>query len=102
MTETIAVTIYGASDDCLEVESSDGTIKEEYDCYDRACYIELEDPEGDSVVVRGRYTRDGWSVELYRDNEPGWVIEETQHPIYDEEFALTIHVPVGTVAEQVY
>lgn len=103
MTEaTIPVTIYGASDDCLELETPDRSILEEYDCYDRAIYVSLTAPNDEELIVKGKFGRNGWELGIHGKNEAGWLIEESTRPGRDEDPALIVHVPVGTTAEEVY
>lgn len=103
MTEaTIPVTVYGASDDCLELETPDRSIYEEFSAYDRTIYASLTAPNGDWIVVKGKYGRHGWELGLHGDNDHGWLIEESTRPGREEDPALIVHVPVGTVAEEVY
>lgn len=102
MTATVPVTVYGASDDCLELETPDNSISEEINCDVRTCYVSLTAPNGDELIVKGKYGRNGWELGIYGKNEAGWMIEESTSPYRDGEPALIVHVPVGTVAEEVY
>lgn len=103
MTETIPVTIYGSSDDLVELETPDRSINEEFDCGGPG-FFKLTSPDGANMVIRAEYCRPGateeWDLEISEDNA-GWVVEKSRRPDYDLDPALIIHVPVGTVAEKI-
>lgn len=104
MTENIPVYIYPGSDDRIEVEVSDGSFYEQYDS-SGPTFIKLTSPNGDSVVVRGEYGNPEadteWEVVVH-ENTAGWKVEENGPPGWDDyDPALTVHVPTGTVFEDI-
>lgn len=103
MTATVPVTVYGASDDLVELDTPDRSIYEEYDCYGPT-FVKLTAPDGATMVVRLEFGRPGpyeeWDVEVHEDNA-GWKVEKARRPDNDIDPALIIHVPVGTVAENI-
>lgn len=100
--ETVPVTIYGASDDCFELETPDRSIEQEFDCLDRTIYVSLSAPNEDELIVKGKFGRNGWELGIHGKNEVGWLVEEGNSPDGEENPALIVHVPVGTIAEEVY
>lgn len=102
-TDTVPVTIYGASDDLFELDTPDRSVYEEYDCYDRPCTVRLTAPNGEGVTVRGYFTGD-WEVGVHEvDGLPNadWRIEDSVRPDDDRDPAIIVHVPVGTTAEEI-
>jgi len=100
VTETVEVTIYGASDDLVEVE---GKIQGagEYDA-GGGWVGALTDPDGESLVIRVEYSKPGaraeWTIAVENtESYPGWPIRFTERPGYEGDPALVVVVPAGTV-----
>lgn len=98
--ETVEVTIYGASDDLVEVE---GQIEgaDEYDALS-GWVGALTSPDGESLVVRAEYCKPGsraeWTVGVENtETYPAWPIRFAERPDREGDPALVIIVPVGTV-----
>ncbi|MBC9705954.1 MAG: hypothetical protein H9W81_13480 [Enterococcus sp.] len=100
---TIPVTIYGASDDLVELDTPDWSIYEEYDAYGPT-FVRLTAPDGKTMVIRVEFGREGskfdWDLEIY-ENSTTWVVEDSVRPDRDSDPALIIHAPVGTYSEEV-
>lgn len=101
---TVATTIYGASDDLFELESEDRSIYEEYDCWGRPCVVRLTAPNGETLVVRGYFRYDGeWEVGVHEHPDytnADWKVEQSQRPDRPSDPAIIVHVPVGTTAQE--
>ena len=103
MTDTAPITIYGASDDLVEVE---GAVREEYTLGDDGTRLRLIAPDGDSLDVTADF--DGvigslnWTLTVEAvDAYPPWLIHFHERPGYEGDPAVTIHAPVGTTVEAV-
>lgn len=95
------VTIYGASDDLIEVE---GKIEgaDEFGVYGQEWVGTLTSPDGDSLIVRGEYGKPGargdWTLSIENtENYPAWPIRFGERPDREGDPALIIEVPNGTV-----
>lgn len=100
MAGTTTVTIYGASDDLVEVE---GDIEgaDEFNAYG-AWSGTLESPAGDSLIVRAEFCKPGatcdWTVSVENtETYPAWPIMFSERPDREGDPALIIEVPVGTI-----
>lgn len=87
-----AVTIYGASDDLVEVE---GYITEEFNVYG-PMLLTLTAPDGATATIRAAFTVAGWN--LSTEHIDGWIWPATigQRPDRPEDPALFLQVPTGT------
>lgn len=97
---TAPITIYGASDDLLEIR---GAVIEEFAAYDPT-RVRLVAPDGQQLDVLAEYSRPGsdleWSLSVEALNAcPSWPITFHAHPTYAGEAAVTIDAPVGTTVE---
>ena len=95
------VTIYGASDDLLEVYG-DIAGADEYGAYGGPVMGTLTSPDGDSLIVRAEYCKPGapgeWTLSIENtDTFPDWPIKFGERPNRDGDPALIIEVPEGTV-----
>jgi hypothetical protein len=95
------VTIYGASDDLLEV---DGDIAgaDEYGAYGGPVEGVLTAPDGDSLIIRAEFSKAGapadWTLSVENtDTYPAWPIRFGERPDREGDPALIIEVPDGTV-----
>lgn len=106
MTEELhGLTIYGASDDLLEVE---GYLREEFVAYTRATLI-LTAPNGACLAIVGEFdpvghspnVGDGWVLSVCHA-DPAWTypIRLTSRPDRDTDPAVALDVPAGTTIEQ--
>jgi hypothetical protein len=94
------VTIYGASDDLVEVEGNidgDG----EYGCYAEEWEGTLTSPEGESLIVRAEFGAKGsaadWRISVENTQTyPGWPMHFARRPDREGDPALVIEVPAGT------
>lgn len=95
------ITIYGASDDLLEVESDSG-YRDEFDVPGKWKGL-IEDPEGYSLHLtaefgaRGKRTAD-WTLGIRNTDEwpHGWTIQYGERPDYEGDPAIILTVPDGT------
>jgi hypothetical protein len=92
------ITIYGASDDLVEVE---GAIREEYDLGGEGTRLRLTAPDGDSLDVYAQfgYRHGGldWAVTVEAvDSYPSWPIFFHERPGYEGDPAVSIDAPTGT------
>lgn len=96
MTEFKEITIYGSSDDCIEIE---GGFEEEFNIYDETTLV-VESPEKDTLLVVMNYGREQWEINLRTtsDNQIKWPwpIRFGQRPDSPEDPALFITAPAGT------
>ena len=102
-TMTEPITIYGASDDLVEVE---GAIREEYTLGDPCTRLRATAPDGDSldIVLRfdGQVGSLDWSIGVEAVNAyPSWPIRFHERPGYEGDPAVTIDAPAGTTVQQV-
>lgn len=101
--ETSSITLYGASDDLVEVE---GQVTEEFDCMGPT-RIRLIDPNSDdSLDVVLEYGAPGrnleWSISVQAVNAyPSWTIRFHERPHYEGDPAVTIEAPVGIIVTEV-
>lgn len=99
MTNTI--TIYGASDDLIEVE---GYVSEEFDIYGLGTVdVILTAPDGATLTIEVGFCEvntDGWAIVLqsHGDQTPPWPIRFVPRPGANSEGdpAIQINVPDGT------
>lgn len=100
--ETAPITIYGASDDLLEVE---GAVVEEFDAY-TATRVRLTAPDGGTLDVVGQYSRPGSVLEWTLAVEvvatyPSWPVRFHERLDCEGGPAVTIDAPVGTTVQLV-
>lgn len=95
------VTIYGASDDLVEVE---GAIEgaDEFGCYDREWIGVLRDPAtSEALRIRVQFgvaNDSDWRIQVENtDTNPAWPMHFAYRPDRDTDPALVIEVPEGTV-----
>lgn len=98
------ITIYGASDDLVEIE---GAIREEYQLGHDGTRLRLTAPEGESLdvaldfdnpTVGGRLV---WTITVAAvDAYPEWPIRFHERPGYEGDPAVTITAPDGTTIEE--
>jgi len=100
------LTIYGASDDLLEVESDDGSIRDEFDVYGPTEVL-IEDPDGGSLVVKaefGAWNKRGaeWTLAIRNTDEfpEGWTIQFGERPDREGDPAIFLEVPSGTTVRE--
>lgn len=93
------IRIYGASDDCIEVEGCKGA--DEFNSYERASmwHGDLRAPNGDTMRAHALY--DGcWSIALGQADEdkpfPAWPITIAQHRSLPYSTVAEIDAPDGT------
>lgn len=98
MTEPI--TIYGASDDLIEVE---GAISEEYELGRYGTRLRLTAPDGQSLDVAADFGNQilggdlDWTITVGAVNTyPSWPIHFHERPNYEGDPAVTIDAPAGT------
>jgi len=98
---TTTVTIYGASDDLIEVY---GEIEgaDEFGVYRSEWVGTLTSPDGESLIVRGEYGKPGargeWTLSIENtESYPAWPIRFSERPGREGDPALIIEVPTGTV-----
>lgn len=100
------ITFYGASDDCVEVESTAFT--DEFNVYDDIWSGTLKSADGALRVCVGfDYTRNGcWFVGVAPAGEdqpiPDWPISITQHPEVENSPLLTVEAPDDTTLVDVW
>ena len=102
---TTDFTIYGASDDLIEIEASDGRA-DEYDCYDERGHISLTSPDGDRLdvflsygpsVMRHADTSMEWTIAVAAlHGYPSWPVRFTERPDREGDPAVIITAPEGT------
>lgn len=111
-TTTAPITIYGASDDLVEVE---GAVRDEYDLGSEyspnTTRLRLESPDGATLdVVLAFCVDDGitggprldWTIALEaRDAYPSWPIHLHERPNYEGDPAVTIDAPAGTTVSEI-
>lgn len=97
------ITIYGASDDLVEVE---GSVREEYGLDPEGTRLRVEAPGGESLDVyldfgRGPGVLD-WAIRVEAVNGyPSWPIRFHERPDYEGDPAVTIDAPTGTTVRPV-
>lgn len=100
------ITIYGASDDLVEVE---GAIREEYDAFARATRLRLVAPDGASLDVVAEFDGDApegatldWTISVEAvSGYPSWPIRFHERPDREGDPAVTIDTPAGTTITEV-
>ena len=100
---TDRITIYGASDDLIEVE---GAIREEYALDDPFTRLRLVAPDLESLDVvlwfDGEVGDLDWSIGVEAVNAyPSWPIRFHERPGYEGDPAVTIDAPDGTTVLEV-
>jgi len=97
------LTIYGASDDLIEVE---GVFREEFNAYEK-WEGRVIAPNGDALTVfaefgaRGAYKAD-WTIGIQNTGTwPNWPIRFEDRPDREGDPALVLDVPDGTIVEEV-
>lgn len=94
------ITIYGASDDLVEVE---GEFSEEFSAYNgwRGRVIA---PNGQHLIVTAEYSKTGddyWTLGVENTGTwPAWPIQFAEAP-HEGDPAIIIEVPAGTVVEEI-
>ncbi|PKV80880.1 hypothetical protein [Nocardia fluminea] len=103
MPELHTLTIYGASDDCLELE---GYINEEYDAL-RPITLVLRAPTGAQLAVSAEFDGatpirgDGWALSiLHVDPQWTWTVRLSERPDRPDDPAIVLEVPVGTTVTE--
>jgi len=94
------ITIYGASDDLVEVE---GEFSEEFSAY-QGWRGRVIAPSGQLLVVTAEYSKEGedhWTLGVETANTwPAWSIQFAEAP-QEGTPAIIIEVPAGTVVEEI-
>ncbi|MGW6698830.1 hypothetical protein [Nocardia sp. NPDC055049] len=97
------LTIYGASDDLLELE---GYINEEYGAYRRATLV-LRAPTGAQLAITAEFEgatpipREGWVLSiLHSDPQWTWPVRLAERPDGPGDPAIVLEVPEGTTIEE--
>lgn len=97
--------IYGASDDCIEVE---GAFEEEYQAY-KLWEGLIISPDGQSLRIQAQYGLPGantadWTLSISNtDDWPDWSIRFGEGPRGEHrDPALYLDVPEGTIIEEGY
>ena len=92
------ITIYGASDDCIELE---GAIRDEHYVQD-GNVIRLTSPDGEVMDVRIEYGRHEWDIRVDHrtgDLAPNWPVHLAHRDDggdHADDPALIIGAPAGT------
>ena len=99
------ITIYGASDDLVEVR---GAVREEYVLGDHGTRLRLVSPDGESLDVALDFDNKtiggslDWTITVAAvDAYPSWPIRFHERPDYPGDPAVTIDAPAGTTVEEV-
>jgi hypothetical protein len=92
------ITIYGASDDLVEFE---GAIQDEFNAYGLWSGT-LRSPDGEELVIEAEFGRPGaaadWTIGVRStSSHPAWPMHFTNRPDRDDDPALVIEVPDGTM-----
>lgn len=97
------LTIYGASDDCLELE---GYINEEYTAYRKATLV-LRAPTGAQLAITAEFDGatpipgEGWALSiLHSDPQWTWPVRLSERPDRPDDPAIVLEVPVGTTVRE--
>lgn len=97
MTETNQIIIYGASDDCIEIE---GAVSDEYSVFGHRTIgtVILESPEGLVMEVILEFGLNDWEITLpHRPESWGnWPVRFGSIPDGSEGPAIFIDAPIGT------
>lgn len=105
MTDTLhTLTIYGASDDLLELE---GYINEEYTAF-RPVTLVLRAPTGARLAITAEFDAtapipgNGWVLSiLHADPQWTWPVRLAERPDRSDDPAIVLEVPVGTTVSEV-
>lgn len=99
MADKNQIIVYGASDDCIEIE---GAVSEEYSIYGDPTVgtVVLESPDGETLEVTLEYRND-WQITLppvgeHLTNLVPWPVKFGDRPDRPEDPALFIDAPAGT------
>lgn len=97
------LTIYGASDDLVEVT---GEFDEEFRLPLSGWRGRVVSPDGDSLIVTAEYDRPEsdaeWTLGVENSGTwPSWPIHFTERPDREGDPAIVIDVPEGTIVEEV-
>jgi hypothetical protein len=92
------ITIYGASDDLVEVE---GYIRDEFEAY-KPWKGTLIAPNGDRLIIRAEFSKAGaeadWTLSIENTGTyPSWPIKFGERPDREGDPAIIIDVPEGTI-----
>lgn len=95
------VTFYGASDDLVEFE---GAISEEFNTYSR-WQGRLVSPSGESLILSAEFSKPGsdsdWTLTVENSaDSPSWPIRFGERPDRDDDPAIIIDVPEGTIVKE--
>lgn len=95
MAATNQIIIYGASDDCIEI---DGAVRDEFNVYDEPVTLELKSPSGEIMKVTLEYGPDRWKITLPQisENYGDWSFTFGDHPDAGDGSAVFIDAPAGT------
>ncbi|MFF2621283.1 hypothetical protein [Oerskovia jenensis] len=106
MTDTAPITIYGASDDLVEVE---GAVRDEFDLGRNGTRLRLTSPDRQSLDVVADYgaapagCRLDWTLAVTAVNAyPSWPIRFHERPDYEGDPAVTIDAPAGTTIKEIH
>lgn len=96
------LTIYGASDDLVEVE---GEFGEEFGAYN-GWRGRVVSPDGDSLIVTAEYGKPGaeaeWTLGIENTGTwPAWPFHFADRPDREGDPALIIDVPPGTIVKEI-
>ncbi|MGI6878801.1 hypothetical protein [Microbacterium sp. gxy059] len=96
------LTIYGASDDLVEIE---GEFREEFSAYN-GWRGRVTAPDGDALIITAEYGKPRGEAEWTLGVEnagtwPSWPIYFSERPDRDDDPAIVIDVPAGTIVEEV-
>ena len=98
------MTIYGASDDLLEIESDSFT--DEFEVYGPTEVL-IEDPDGASLIVTAEFgargkRRSDWTLGVLNSDEwpTGWTIQFGDRPDREGDPAIILDVPEGTTVRE--
>jgi hypothetical protein len=102
------IRIYGASDDCIEVEGCEGA--DEFRSYEKGYVMwwgDLRAPNGEVIRAHAVLSDgDTWSIALGQVNEespfPEWPVVIRQHTNTDYSTMVELDAPDGTVLENVF
>lgn len=106
------ITIYGASDDLLEVECPDNHyIADEFGAYGPyGCTVVLEAPTGERLWVRGVFCGDrdlrnvgeGWCMSVLHVDPKPWpgLVQFGTRPDRDDDPAIRVVAPEGTTVRE--
>lgn len=95
------LTIYGASDDLVEVE---GEFTEEFEAY-AGWRGRVVAPNGDALIITAEFDKPGsdadWTLGIENSGTwPDWPIRFGERPDREGDPAIIIDVPAGTIVEE--